>query len=348
MLQVVINDGNLVYNGNKDGMDIVRGFCELSPRNLGKESQIKITYFNNILNVEYDLGSKGEWIKCSSISNVDLPTGYYFGVSARTGGLSDKHELISILTMDLTPSKYKNEKKDYQEIYVENLDIEIKDEEDEEENEEEEEILTMENVLLIKKKIENKIEDLKTKKYEEKDYLIDFNEETKSILKAVNNVISIQKSTNSLKEKIEKTLNQQLKTNEELSSSELIQKFQEEFSLMIKTISEEKSEIDKVIIGLNELKEIIIEDDKKERPKMINEVNILKDKVQKIPTIIESTKKIYLEIVENYQGETEKLPEGIEKRKKIRYWIILFILEIVFGAAFLYWKKMNEDESKFF
>lgn len=36
----------------------------------------------------------GKWAPCFTRENVDLPSGYFFGVSASTGDLSDNHDVL--------------------------------------------------------------------------------------------------------------------------------------------------------------------------------------------------------------------------------------------------------------
>ncbi|EPB76303.1 Legume-like lectin family protein [Ancylostoma ceylanicum] len=43
-----------------------------------------------------DISGKYEWKLCLSVNNVQLPTGYYFGISAATGDLSDNHDVIGV------------------------------------------------------------------------------------------------------------------------------------------------------------------------------------------------------------------------------------------------------------
>lgn len=58
---------------------------------------------NNILFyiVSTDLDGKSAWKECLSVKGVLLPTGYYFGVSATTGDLSDNHDLLSVKMYEL-------------------------------------------------------------------------------------------------------------------------------------------------------------------------------------------------------------------------------------------------------
>merc|ERR1711915_864754 len=48
-----------------------------------------------------DMGNKRAWAPCFSMEGVKLPTGYYFGMSATTGDLSDAHDVIGIKTYEL-------------------------------------------------------------------------------------------------------------------------------------------------------------------------------------------------------------------------------------------------------
>lgn len=45
--------------------------------------------------------NKAAWKECFKVQGVKLPTGYYFGVSATTGDLSDNHDILSIKLYEL-------------------------------------------------------------------------------------------------------------------------------------------------------------------------------------------------------------------------------------------------------
>lgn len=51
--------------------------------------------------VSTDIDNKAAWAECFQVKGVKLPTGYYFGVSATTGDLSDKHDVLSIRLYEL-------------------------------------------------------------------------------------------------------------------------------------------------------------------------------------------------------------------------------------------------------
>lgn len=58
-------------------------------------------YASNIFSVYTDIENKAAWKECFRVEGVKLPTGYYFGVTATTGDLSDNHDIISIRLYEL-------------------------------------------------------------------------------------------------------------------------------------------------------------------------------------------------------------------------------------------------------
>lgn len=51
-----------------------------------------------------DFENKQGWKQCFSVSGVSLPTGYYIGMSAATGDLSDNHDIIGVRFYELENS----------------------------------------------------------------------------------------------------------------------------------------------------------------------------------------------------------------------------------------------------
>ena len=47
--------------------------------------------------MEYAAKGEHEWTACFEVNGVDLPPGYFVGLSASTGDLSDNHDLLSLL-----------------------------------------------------------------------------------------------------------------------------------------------------------------------------------------------------------------------------------------------------------
>ena len=51
--------------------------------------------------VSTDFSNKAAWKECFSVKDIKLPTGYYIGISATTGDLSDNHDVLSIRLFEL-------------------------------------------------------------------------------------------------------------------------------------------------------------------------------------------------------------------------------------------------------
>jgi len=101
-ISVIVNDGTKMYNPDTDGKDLEIGGCKAMVRRTTRPSSILVRYNQDSQNlqVEYSVDS-GAWMRCVDVNGVDLPTGYYFGVSAATGGLSDIHDVFKFTTRKL-------------------------------------------------------------------------------------------------------------------------------------------------------------------------------------------------------------------------------------------------------
>lgn len=60
-----------------------------------------LTQFFSYNEVSTDLANKAAWKQCFQVNEVKLPTGYYIGISATTGDLSDNHDILSIRLFEL-------------------------------------------------------------------------------------------------------------------------------------------------------------------------------------------------------------------------------------------------------
>lgn len=100
-LSAMVNNASLSYDHDRDGTHTMLGGCEVKFRNLPHETWFAIRYENDKLTVSHDLANKRAWAPCFSIDGVKLPTGYFFGMSATTGDLSDAHDVVSIKTYEL-------------------------------------------------------------------------------------------------------------------------------------------------------------------------------------------------------------------------------------------------------
>lgn len=100
----MVNNGSWSYDHDRDGTHTQLAGCEVRFRNVAYETHLSIRYENDILSISTDLEKKGEWKSCFVITGIELPTGYYFGLSGTTGDLSDNHDILSFKFYDLDMS----------------------------------------------------------------------------------------------------------------------------------------------------------------------------------------------------------------------------------------------------
>jgi mannose-binding lectin 2 len=100
-ISAMVNNGSLLYDHDRDGTLTQLAGCEAKVRNLQHDSYISVRYENDVLTVSTDIQGKNAWAQCFQVKGVVLPTGYFFGLSAATGDLSDNHDIISLKTYEL-------------------------------------------------------------------------------------------------------------------------------------------------------------------------------------------------------------------------------------------------------
>ncbi|MEQ2189496.1 hypothetical protein GOODEAATRI_025881, partial [Goodea atripinnis] len=88
MQNVMLGNGTLSYDHDRDGRPTELGGCSAMTRNSIYDTFLLVRYSKNMLTVMVDVDGKQEWRECATISGLRLPTGYYFGASSATGDLS--------------------------------------------------------------------------------------------------------------------------------------------------------------------------------------------------------------------------------------------------------------------
>jgi len=97
----MVNDGTVDYNHDDDGNEQNLGSCYAMVRNREHDTHMSIKYKKQILTVSVDVDGQGNWRQCFVKTGLVLPCGYYFGVTAATGDLSDNHDVTAIRTYQL-------------------------------------------------------------------------------------------------------------------------------------------------------------------------------------------------------------------------------------------------------
>ncbi|KAJ3290201.1 Protein ERGIC-53 [Rhizoclosmatium sp. JEL0117] len=107
--------GTQAFNGYQKSPDANRvgflGQCYRDYRNSPHRVYGRLSYVGKTLKLEMDLNQDGNaFSECFSKSNVDLPIGYHFGVSAATQKvLHDDHDLFSFEVSEVNPSGKKGQ-----------------------------------------------------------------------------------------------------------------------------------------------------------------------------------------------------------------------------------------------
>ena len=78
--------------------------CVSHYRNADGPSIMTLRYYGRELSVDIDAKGDGKFLKCFS-ARVDIPAGYHLGVTAKTGGLFDNHDVYAVITEDLNPGQ---------------------------------------------------------------------------------------------------------------------------------------------------------------------------------------------------------------------------------------------------
>lgn len=93
----MMNDNTKLFTQMPDPLNNQIGGCFSNYRNVPHPLHVKIVYAKNTLKVYLDHDKNGhEYQLCFSVSDLKLPTDYYFGFSASTGYMADDHDLISV------------------------------------------------------------------------------------------------------------------------------------------------------------------------------------------------------------------------------------------------------------
>ncbi|EPZ34536.1 Concanavalin A-like lectin/glucanase, subgroup domain-containing protein [Rozella allomycis CSF55] len=89
----ILNDGTKKYQKELDGGSQIMGSCFKDFRNSPLPYWLKITYASRTLTVES--AKHGDFYEVCFEAEIDLPEGYFFGVSASTGPeFADQHEVL--------------------------------------------------------------------------------------------------------------------------------------------------------------------------------------------------------------------------------------------------------------
>lgn len=103
-ISVMVSNGSVAYDHDRDGTLTEADGCSSNFRNKPYTTAI-ISYVANKLSVVLKYPNQNDPVNCIAVENVRLPVGYYFGLSAATGDLSDAHDIYSLRFFEVESSK---------------------------------------------------------------------------------------------------------------------------------------------------------------------------------------------------------------------------------------------------
>ncbi|KAJ3288434.1 hypothetical protein HDU76_007670, partial [Blyttiomyces sp. JEL0837] len=108
----VLNDGSKTMAGNPNYLKESLGGCFRDYRNAPHPVWVRVTYANNTLRVDMDLRQDGyAFVFCFEKTDIHLPVGYHFGLSATTSEHhADDHDIHSMEVFEVNPQRRKDQK----------------------------------------------------------------------------------------------------------------------------------------------------------------------------------------------------------------------------------------------
>ncbi|KAJ6228593.1 vesicular mannose-binding lectin [Anaeramoeba flamelloides] len=321
-VQAMIGDGEKTYETNLDGSTTSAGQCSAEFRNSNYKTKLLITYLDETLTVKINFNGRKSYSKCIYLENIQLPTGYYFGLSAATGLLYDNHEIHKFIVKDLTPNE--SDKK-----------YSIFSEEDPTKKEEKEKIFSKYNEL----------EQYLKKLINEKQYLIDLENKNQQeaeeeiyqyFLKITDQYEQLTSKLTTMLEFVDfHSKNQPTGTSIHLSLQDLdttISENNEDITMIVKQIEKMSNFFNDDIVKKNQ-------DFKDNLDQFVKEANDLQNVVQHM---VDEQELLETDI----RRETGSIHSDITKKRHLTFWIFFFLCQIIFLIFIWYWKHEEKQKIK--
>ncbi|GMR54536.1 hypothetical protein PMAYCL1PPCAC_24731, partial [Pristionchus mayeri] len=105
---IVGSDGTTAHSMDHNGKDQMLGKCSVpdmvkvdkNRRKFGETISVSVEYLGNLIRVFYKYPDSTEWKFCAD-AKVHIPLAYTMGISASTGELSARHELIALRVFEI-------------------------------------------------------------------------------------------------------------------------------------------------------------------------------------------------------------------------------------------------------
>ncbi|KNC84590.1 hypothetical protein SARC_03187 [Sphaeroforma arctica JP610] len=340
-LYAVIGDGNTAFNHNNDGGDAVIGKCRVYARNAINPLTIRASYADKTLMVSVDETSNGKYYEpCFTVSKIEIPTGYYFGVSAATGGLADDHIVQSFQTFSRQSAAQNEQRK-------QDATLKLSDEEHED---------------LVRKFGEHVAEfnaNQNAYKQEHKDDA-DYQEDPSEVVngygaKTLEAISEFQRSLNAMFQFEMKELDANIKNNHILVLRQLktmkkqIQQINEKMELQGNLLHESVGEA-KGSSGDTKSLERLISSMGIKIDAMTEKVGALEHKYDQLEKGIKFQQESgHKDIKRSLKQETQKMKAHVEEGGNSYFWAaaVVVAVQVVLLIAYIVFKKTSEREKKF-
>uniref|UniRef100_A0A6B2L4C4 L-type lectin-like domain-containing protein n=1 Tax=Arcella intermedia TaxID=1963864 RepID=A0A6B2L4C4_9EUKA len=324
LIYAVYNDNNFAFDPSTDGKENTLGSCPVNIRQVNshpenKFSKLKMRLQDKILTISYDIsaitGSEPNWVECF---RVPLPIedeagGYYLGITAETGGLSDYHDVKSVSTWSLrTPPKPKA----------------VEEKQKVEKNE---------------PKNEPRSEPRSEQRSEKK-------EEQRRDPPAPPSIPQKRSSDDPVSEIVNRLID--LEKRDDSFSSTLEEKFRE-MQAKLETMEREQAQVlTKLMNGLDNIRSAVdvtrVEELKKDVKNALSSLNAVQQRINQIEAQIDGTTRKTDDLKGAHDAKVNELKDIVERSSSWGFWTYFMIFQILFFGAFFWWRKGQEEKSKKF
>jgi len=300
------------------------GICTANVRQISANPEAKfgkllVRLQDKVLYVAYDVsaitGTEPGWKDCFKVPVPidDQLTGYYLGITAETGGLSDFHDVKSLTTWSIRPTPFKPTARetvqDQQEVTDKRRKV------DEPKNKDKDDIL--------KDKIRDSKDSNKLKKGDMEDPTIEI----------INRLVELEKKDDVFGTSLEtkfKEMQQKLETMEK-DQVDILNRLQQGLESI-------RSAVD-----VNRIEEL-----KRDVKSALSALYAVQGRINTIETHVEGNSKKTADLHGLHDVRSTELLELVERNSAWGFWTYFMIFQVLFWGAIVWWKKSQDDKSKKF
>jgi len=332
-IYAVYNDHSFTFNPSSDGKERTIGVCHALIRQItstpeAKFAKILIRLKDKTLYVAYDLGAitgttEPAWTECfqAPVPIEDQMSGYFLGITAETGGLSDYHDVKSLTTWSIRTLKTRE------------FDRGNDSEQDKEKDKD-------------KDDSKKKVDDIRSR---DKDFQ-NAKDPRDSLPKDIPGKVKKIDGDDPAAEIVNRLA--ELEKRDDAFSTALETKFKE---MQVKLEAMEKDQIQtltRVQQGLEAIRNAVdvnrIEELKRDVKSALTALNNVQNRINNIETHVEGTNTKTAALQEKHEARSTELRELVERSSTWGFWTYFMIFQVLFWGAFVWWKKVQDDKSKKF